>query len=146
MVEKRSKAIMKDRGGKGICEEAATPRKITASTLYDTCTERLSPFGGLLGLIKFLDLLRFEEVFDYVYREPGRKKHVALPRQVALLRFNQLVVQATMNSVNRFEKGKKSGDIFGGLAVNNVHIHCRDRCSLDYGCKTPDKNKIHPCF
>jgi hypothetical protein len=72
MVKKRSKAITKDRGGKGICEEAATPRKITASTLYDTCTERLSPFGGLLGLIKFLDLLRFEEVFDYVYREPGR--------------------------------------------------------------------------
>jgi hypothetical protein len=71
MVKKRSKAITKDHGGKDICEEAATPRRIEASTLYGTCTERLSPFGGFLGLSKFLDLLRFEEVFDYIYREPG---------------------------------------------------------------------------
>jgi len=72
MVKKQVKAITKDRPSKGFCEGAGTPRKITASTLYGTCTERLSAFGGLLGLIKFLDLLRFEEVFDDVYREPGR--------------------------------------------------------------------------
>ena len=72
MVKKQVKAITKDHASKGFCEGAGTPRKITASTLYGTCTERLSAFGGLLGLIKFLDLLRFEEVFDDVYREPGR--------------------------------------------------------------------------
>jgi hypothetical protein len=82
MVKKRSKAITKDRGSKGIREEAATPRKIKASTLYGTCTERLSPFGGLLGLIQFLDLLRFEEVFDYVYREPGRQPKLGHYRMV----------------------------------------------------------------
>ena len=73
MVKKRLKAITKEGASKGFCERPSTPRKITASTPYGTCTERLSPFGGLLGLIKFLDLLRFEELFDEVYRGPSRE-------------------------------------------------------------------------
>jgi hypothetical protein len=48
-------------------------RKINASTAYETCTEQLSPFGGLLGLIKFLDVLKFEEIFEHLYTEPSRK-------------------------------------------------------------------------
>jgi hypothetical protein len=35
---------------------ATKARKINSSTQYETCTEQLSPFGGLLALIKFLDL------------------------------------------------------------------------------------------
>jgi hypothetical protein len=72
MVKERVKAITKEGASKGFCERSFTPRKIAASTIYGTCTERLSPFGGLLGLIKFLDLLQFEEVFDQVYRGPSR--------------------------------------------------------------------------
>jgi hypothetical protein len=53
MVKKQSRSITKDHASKGIREGSATHRKITASTLYGTCTEQLSPFGGLLGLIKF---------------------------------------------------------------------------------------------
>jgi len=67
MVKQRLKAITENRDSKGCCEIACTPRKIAASTTYGTCTERLSPFGGLLGLVKFLDLLKFEEVFDQAY-------------------------------------------------------------------------------
>jgi hypothetical protein len=73
MVKQRVKAITKGSVSKGFCERSCTPRKITASTTYGTCTERLSPFGGLLGFIKFLDLLKFEEVFDEVYRGPSRE-------------------------------------------------------------------------
>ncbi|MBI4378593.1 MAG: hypothetical protein HY578_05790, partial [Nitrospinae bacterium] len=32
--------------------------KIEASTAYEYCKERLSPFGGLLGLEKFMALVK----------------------------------------------------------------------------------------
>ncbi len=37
--------------GKSRCTTEAS--KIGASTPYDYCSKRLSPFGGLLGLVKF---------------------------------------------------------------------------------------------
>lgn len=82
MVKKRSQSITQDCASKGFCEGSGGPRKITAYTRYGTCTERLSPFGGLLGLIKFLDLLRFEEVFDHVYRGPHREPKLGHYRMV----------------------------------------------------------------
>ena len=82
MVKKHSKTITQDCASKGFYDGSSIPRKITASTPYDTCTERLSPFGGLLGLIKFLDLLSFEEVFNHMYREPGRDPKLGHYRMV----------------------------------------------------------------
>lgn len=73
MVMKRKKHSTKSLAGKGFREGSLEPRKITASTVYGTCTERLSPFGGLLALIKFLDLMDFEKVFRNTYRAPTRK-------------------------------------------------------------------------
>ncbi len=64
MVKRRNKNTRKRRGRKGFRQGVAEPRKITASTVYETCRERLSPFGGLLALIKFLDLMGFEEIFE----------------------------------------------------------------------------------
>jgi hypothetical protein len=51
----------------------ALARKINASTQYETCTEQLSPFGGLLALIKFLDLIDFKQTFNFGYIAPTRK-------------------------------------------------------------------------
>jgi hypothetical protein len=48
-------------------------KKIGPDTHYEVCKERLSPFGGVLGLIKFLDLFRFEEIFTRFYLAPSRK-------------------------------------------------------------------------
>lgn len=48
-----------------------TPR-ITAETPYGTCSERLTAFGGLLALVKFLDLLDFERAFARHYVVPRR--------------------------------------------------------------------------
>ena len=73
MVKKRKKNNTKTQGSKGFTNNAFEPREIKASTAYGTCTERLSPFGGLLALIKFLDLIRFEEFFDHLYKAPHRK-------------------------------------------------------------------------
>jgi len=73
MVKSRKSKKRQKRKGKGSRKIPARPRKINASTVYDTCSEQISPFGGLLALIKFLDLIQFREIFDLAYRAPSRK-------------------------------------------------------------------------
>ena len=72
MVKRRKQTTRKKRNRKGFCEKRPKPRKINASTAYETCTEQLSPFGGLLPLIKFFDLVGFREIFHFAYRPPSR--------------------------------------------------------------------------
>ena len=72
MVKKQNKDITKSPISKGSKVKDQRARRINASTVYETCTEQLSPFGGLLGLIKFLDLIKFEEVFEHLYIKPRR--------------------------------------------------------------------------
>ena len=67
---------------KGFAKTASKPSKITASTPYGVCRERLSPFGGLLALIKFLDLLGFEQIFQEAYRAPKRTPKLGHYRMV----------------------------------------------------------------
>ena len=59
MVKQHKKGNRKRRAGKGSCANRARARKINASTEFETCSEQLSPFGGLLALIKFFDLVGF---------------------------------------------------------------------------------------
>lgn len=67
-----------DQGSAGRCknqggnEGQQKASKIGPSTAYDYCRERLSPFGGLLGLVKFLDLVKFKEIFEGFYKGPER--------------------------------------------------------------------------
>jgi hypothetical protein len=46
--------------------------RITAETPYGECSERLTAFGGLLALVKFLDLIGFEAAFATHYVAPQR--------------------------------------------------------------------------
>ena len=73
MVKRRKKVNRKSRGGKGFCANRARARKINASTGFETCSEQLSPFGGLLALIKFFDLVGFREIFHFAYQVPSRQ-------------------------------------------------------------------------
>jgi len=52
------------------------------NTPWGVCSERLSGFGGLLALVKFIDLLKFEEVFERHYVSPGRKTQLGCYRMV----------------------------------------------------------------
>jgi len=72
MVKRRKNNNRKNRSRKGFCKNRAKARKISASTAYETCTEQLSPFGGLLALIKFMDLVNFHKIFDSAYHQPSR--------------------------------------------------------------------------
>ena len=73
MVRKRKKHNRKKHVSKVFEGTEQRARKINASTVFETCTEQISLFGGLLGLTKFLDLSKFEEVFNHLYIAPGRK-------------------------------------------------------------------------
>ena len=73
MVKQRKKGNRKRRAGKGSCANRARARKINASTEFETCSEQLSPFGGLLALIKFFDLVGFKETFHFAYHAPSRE-------------------------------------------------------------------------
>ena len=82
MVKKQNKDITKSLNSKGSEEKELRARKINATTVFETCTEQISPFGGLLGLIKFLDLIKFEEVFNHLYIAPRRKVRLGNHRMV----------------------------------------------------------------
>jgi hypothetical protein len=72
MVKQHQKSNKKRHTGKGFKANGARARKIDASTVFETCTEQLSPFGGLLALIKFFDLAGFKEIFNLAYIRPQR--------------------------------------------------------------------------
>jgi len=73
MVKSNKSKKRKNRKNKGSKKNAARARKINASTPYETCTEQLSPFGGLLAMIKFFDLIDFKQIFEATYHAPSRQ-------------------------------------------------------------------------
>jgi hypothetical protein len=82
MVKKQKKRITNNLTSKGSKDREPRARKINASTVFETCTEQITPFGGLLGLIKFLDLVQLEEVFEQLYVAPRRKVKLGNYRMV----------------------------------------------------------------
>lgn len=58
---------------KDFSESSQRPAKIGPDTNYDTCTARMTAFGGMLGFIKFIDFVNFRDVFNEHYRSPKRK-------------------------------------------------------------------------
>jgi len=53
-------------------KRTSRPVRITAGTPDGECSERLTVFGGLRALVKFLDLLQFEVAFAQHYVLPTR--------------------------------------------------------------------------
>ncbi len=72
---------VRSKNKKGESRKMRVPQ-IGPNTSYDLCTQRLSAFGGLLPLVKFLDLIGFEEIFERVYVSPKRKTKLGCYRMV----------------------------------------------------------------
>src|SRR3972149_6737249 len=72
MVKRQDKDNSKSRENQVKAECPAQASKIGHSTPYSYCSERLSPFGGLLGLVKFMELIQFKEIFAGLYTPPTR--------------------------------------------------------------------------
>lgn len=56
--------------------------RIGPNTPHDLCSERITAFGGLLALVKFLDLIKFKDVFNQMYVSPRRKTKLGCYRMV----------------------------------------------------------------
>jgi hypothetical protein len=82
MVKSSKSDSRQNCNGKGLRARRARTNKINASTAYETCTEQLSPFGGLLAMIKFFDLLDFGQIFHSIYRAPMREPKLGHYRMV----------------------------------------------------------------
>lgn len=54
-------------------ESSNRPAKIEADTRYEVCTTRMTAFGGMLSLIKFLDFVNFKDIFNTHYHSPKRR-------------------------------------------------------------------------
>ena len=57
-------------------------QKISAATLYETCSEPLHAFGGVLALIKFLDLITFEQIVEHCYTTPDTETKLGHYRMI----------------------------------------------------------------
>lgn len=73
MVDSKKQNTVKHTENQGEYETEAKSNKINASTHHATCNARMTAFGGLLGFIKFIDLVKFEEVFDKYFVVPKRQ-------------------------------------------------------------------------
>ena len=72
MGKRKGTAKRSGRQGASRKAEGVRPGRITPETPYGECSERLTAFGGLLALVKFLDLLGFEQAFAQHYVAPQR--------------------------------------------------------------------------
>jgi hypothetical protein len=73
MVKRREKDTRKSSDSKRFNETGGRARRINASTGVAICSEQLSPFGGLLGLLKVLDIFDFKKHFEEGYVSPSRE-------------------------------------------------------------------------
>ena len=71
---KSKKKINRKRGLKqGENKRPGKARKIRASTRHGYTDEHLSPYGGLLPLVKLWEALKFEDLFKKVFTESLRQ-------------------------------------------------------------------------
>lgn len=82
-VRKQAKKVRRPaRKNKRHSKSKSHSPQIGPNTKHDVCSERMTAFGGLLALIKFLDLIKFKDVFNKVYVSPKRKTILGCYRMV----------------------------------------------------------------
>jgi hypothetical protein len=90
MAKKQKQNIRKTRKGKDFTKKFVNATKINASTRIETCDESLSPFGGLLAVVKFLEIVQFRQIFNADYTRPSRdpvKGHYFMVKGILMLLF-----------------------------------------------------------
>ena len=73
MVKSKNQHNQKEGVKQGEKEGGSKTRKIKASTHHGYVNEHLSPYGGLLPLVKLWDGLKFDVLFSTSYCEPTRE-------------------------------------------------------------------------
>jgi hypothetical protein len=73
MVKIKNKGNSGNGKNKGNNGPAWDLSKINASTHFDFTNERITAFGGVFALVKFVDAVDFKELFEHHFLEPRRK-------------------------------------------------------------------------
>ncbi len=81
-MKTEKKDTLKSRDNQGESQGDGKPAKIKADTHYGLTESRMTAYGGLFGLVKFLDLIKFREVFEACYRSPSRQPELGCYRMV----------------------------------------------------------------
>jgi hypothetical protein len=81
-VKTKNKHTTKQPVNQGKEATVRTPAKIDADTEYEVSKARMTAYGGLLALMKFLDLVEFKEAFDKNYCSPTRKPALGCYRMI----------------------------------------------------------------
>lgn len=82
MVKTENKDKTKKPANQGKERTARNPAKINADTEYAASDGRMTAYGGLLALMKFLELIEFKEAFDKNYCSPTRKPALGCYRMI----------------------------------------------------------------
>ena len=115
------------RNGAGQADERRQTT-ITPDTPYGECSERLTAFGGLLALVKFLDLIGFENAFEAHYVHPKRETQLGGYRMVLGM---LLLLFIGFQRLGHFAYVRTDAIVCGVLrvgglpAVSTLRLHCR---------------------
>jgi hypothetical protein len=82
MVKRKRENTVKSAENQGNNKQSLKPAKIKADTEYELCNARMTAFGGLLALVKFVDLVNFQEVFERTYCSPSRKPELGCYKMI----------------------------------------------------------------
>jgi len=82
MVKSKKENTLGKATGQGFLQTSGRPAEIKAGTSYEFCDTRMTAFGGLLALVKFIDLVKFKEIFESRYCSPSRKPELGCYRML----------------------------------------------------------------
>jgi hypothetical protein len=82
MVKIKRENTLKTGVKQAVQRQHSGPAKIKAETGYELSDTQMTAFGGLLALVKFLDLINFKELFEKHYCSPSRKPELGNYRMV----------------------------------------------------------------
>jgi len=107
--------------GENEARRAGTQRgtRITAETPYGECSERLTAFGGLLALVKFLDLIGFEKAFAERYVHPKRTTELGCYRMVTGM---LMLLFIGFQRLGHFAYVRDDAMVSGMLRVNRLPV------------------------
>jgi hypothetical protein len=91
----------------------------------------------------FVSFSLFNKGQNIKWSKSSRKEKMAHPRNILLIWPDHLIVRSAVCCVDRFEKRKQLGYIFGRSVMENLNIHCGDGGSLHDGSKATNQNKFY---
>lgn len=102
---------------------------LTPDTPYGECSERLTGFGGLLAMVKWLDLIEFEKIFHEHFVRPERPPKLGHDRMILGLLLLLFVGFRNLHPVQGRGALLESSDLPNQRRIHNrAQAQALDRC------------------